>query len=86
KTLFDGEDTAFVMFTSASTVKGFAESAEGMDLTRVKAVCIGKQTQAEAVRFGMQTWTSKQATLKSLTECLQNAAEKLRTKEREAMV
>ncbi|MBR0365294.1 MAG: uroporphyrinogen-III C-methyltransferase [Clostridia bacterium] len=86
KTLFDDGDTAFTMFTSASTVKGFAKIAAGLDMTRVKAVCIGKQTQAEAARFGMKTWTSKRATLEALTECLQNAAYELRNKEREAMV
>ena len=86
KTLFDSRETVFALFTSASTVKGFAESAGDLDLKQVKAVCIGKQTQAEALRFGMQTWTSKQATLESLTDCLQNAAEELIIKEREAMV
>ncbi|MBQ3425698.1 MAG: uroporphyrinogen-III C-methyltransferase [Clostridia bacterium] len=86
KTLLESGDMIFTMFTSASTVKGFARIAAGLDMTRVKAVCIGKQTQAEAARFGMNTWTAERATLEALTECLQNAAYELRNKEREAMV
>ena len=76
KTLFESEDTVFVMFTSASTVKGFAGIAGELDMTRVKAVCIGKQTQAEATRLGMRTWTAERATLESLAECLQTVYSK----------
>lgn len=86
KTLFESGDTVFTMFTSASTVKGFARIADGLDMARVKAVCIGKQTQAEAARFGMRTWTAECATLESLTECLQNVVEALRNNESEAML
>ena len=34
------------VFTSASTVKGFVESTKGLDYSRVRAACIGKQTRA----------------------------------------
>ena len=37
-----------VVFTSASTVKGFVEDTKGLDYTKVKAACIGKQTKAAA--------------------------------------
>ena len=37
-----------VVFTSASTVKGFVEGTPGLDYTSVKAACIGKQTKAAA--------------------------------------
>ena len=86
KALFDAGETVFAVFTSASTVKGFAEAAGEFDMTGVKAVCIGKQTQAEAERMGMQTRVAKQATLESLAECLQNAADEQRGKGREASV
>ncbi len=54
------------MFTSASTVRGFAAAAGELDFTQVKAVCIGKQTCAAAAELGMQTFTAKQATIDSL--------------------
>ena len=60
----------YVVFTSASTVRGFAAAADGSDFAAVKAVCIGKQTKAAADAYGMQTWMAKQATIDSLLECL----------------
>ena len=42
--------TDIIIFTSASTVKGFCQSAGNM--REVKAVCIGRQTADEAVRQG----------------------------------
>ncbi len=58
----------YAVFTSASTVRGFAQAVEGIDFTRVKAVCIGKQTQAEAAKLGMVTYTAKMATMDSVVE------------------
>lgn len=55
-----------VVFTSASTVKGFVESTKGLDYTRVRAACIGKQTRAEADSWGMQTWMAEKASIESL--------------------
>lgn len=55
-----------VVFTSASTVKGFVESTPGVDYTKVRAACIGKQTRAEADRYGMQTEMAEKATIESL--------------------
>lgn len=57
------------VFTSASTVKGFAQAVEQLDMTQVQAVCIGRQTEAAAKELGMQTTTAKQATIDSLVEC-----------------
>ena len=54
------------VFTSASTVRGFAEAVQGLDFSKVKAACIGKQTRAEAEKYGMQTWMAKKATMDSL--------------------
>ncbi len=61
----------YAVFTSASTVVGFVNGIGDMDFTKVKAICIGKQTQSKALEYGMQTFVSKSATLESLCECLE---------------
>lgn len=63
------------VFTSASTVKGFAKAAEGVDYGKLQAVCIGAQTEAAAKKFGMRTVTAQTATIDSLVEvCVKIAA------------
>lgn len=57
-----------VVFTSASTVKGFVESTSLTDYSHVTAACIGKQTEAAADAYGMQTYMSEKATIDSLIE------------------
>ena len=57
-----------VFFTSASTVRGFARAAQGLDFRKVKALCIGRQTQAQAEALGMETATAKRAAMDSLVE------------------
>lgn len=57
-----------VVFTSASTVKGFVESTSLTDYSHVTAACIGKQTKAAADAYGMQTYMSEKATIDSLIE------------------
>ncbi|MCD7882865.1 MAG: uroporphyrinogen-III C-methyltransferase [Lachnospiraceae bacterium] len=85
KELASGE-IDYVMFTSASTVRGFAaaveetslpmksssskEEASEIDYTKVQAICIGKQTEAAAAALGMKTWTAAEASIDSLVECL----------------
>ena len=56
------------VFTSASTVRGFAEAVKGLDFSKVKAACIGKQTRAQAEKYGMQTWMAEKATMDSLVQ------------------
>ena len=68
----------FAVFTSASTVRGFAAAVSDVDFTRVNAVCIGKQTAAEAQRRGMRTWTAQKATLEALVEAVEEAAGEMR--------
>lgn len=80
KAALEAGDIDFAVFTSASTVKGFAASIGDMDYSRVRAVCIGKQTQAAALEYGMKTWVSDKATLPSLVECLERAAKELKQK------
>ncbi|MCD8076770.1 MAG: uroporphyrinogen-III C-methyltransferase [Lachnospiraceae bacterium] len=56
------------VFTSASTVRGFLAATEGLDVSRVRALCIGKQTARAAGEAGMRTYTATQATMDSLEE------------------
>ncbi len=60
----------YVVFTSASTVRGFEAAAGDIDYSKVKAVCIGAQTKAAADALGMQTWVAPKATIDSLIEKL----------------
>ena len=64
----------FAVFTSSSTVEGFAGSVSGADMHRIKAVCIGRQTAAAAKAYGMQIWISPKATLDALAQELEEAA------------
>lgn len=68
---FETGKTRYALFTSASTVRGFAAAAGEMDFSQVRAVCIGKQTEAAAKELGMQTWVAKRATMDSLVERLE---------------
>ncbi len=66
----------YAVFTSASTVKGFAEVMTGLDLSRVKAICIGRQTKAAADFCGMKTRMAEKATMDAVVEqTIQAAAE-----------
>lgn len=68
----------FAVFTSASTVRGFAKSCPEADYTKVRAVCIGKQTAAAAEALGMRCFTAPRATLEALAETLEAAAAQLK--------
>lgn len=61
-----------VVFTSASTVKGFVEGTEGLDYKKVRAACIGKQTKAAADAYGMETYMAQKATIGSLIELVES--------------
>ena len=56
-----------VVFTSASTVKGFVESTGLADYSGVVAACIGKQPKA-ADAYGMQTYVAEKATIEALID------------------
>jgi uroporphyrinogen III methyltransferase/synthase len=58
----------YAVFTSASTVKGFVNAVPGLDYTKVRAACIGKQTKQEAEKYGMQTFVAKEASIDSLVD------------------
>jgi len=72
-------DIDLAVFTSASTVRGFAAAVPDVDFGRVNAVCIGRQTAAEAQRRGMRVWVSGKATLESLVERTKEAALELKS-------
>lgn len=57
-----------VVFTSASTVRGFVEGTKCDDYSGIRAACIGKQTCAAADAYGMQTFVSEKATIDSLID------------------
>ncbi len=68
KELIESGQIDYAVFTSASTVRGFAAAVEGADLTNVLAVCIGRQTQEAAAGFGMRTVTAVEATMESVVD------------------
>ena len=68
---FENGSIHCAVFTSASTVKGFVMGTEGLDYTKVTAACIGKQTKAEADKYGMKTYMAEKATIESLTELVE---------------
>lgn len=65
--LENGEIDA-VTFTSASTVRGFTGTVKDADYTKIRAVCIGEQTAAEAAKHGMQIQVSDQASMDAMVE------------------
>ncbi len=65
---FENGNIDYAVFTSASTVKGFARAVEGLDFTKVRAVCIGKQTKAAADALGMETYMAEKASMDSVVE------------------
>ncbi|MDY3917743.1 MAG: uroporphyrinogen-III C-methyltransferase, partial [Candidatus Limivivens sp.] len=71
KAEFENGTIDYAVFTSASTVRGFADAVRGLDFAKVHAVCIGRQTKAAADRLGMQTAMSEKATMDSVVECVE---------------
>ena len=79
ETVFNDPHT-YAVFTSASTVRGFAHAYPDMKFRKVRAVCIGEQTAAEARNHGMRTAVSKEATLESLVNCLEEVVTRINTR------
>ena len=67
---FNFEYDDIVTFTSASTVMGFINATKhyNLDYSRIKAVCIGNQTEKEANKYKFKTFVSKEPTLDSLLQ------------------
>jgi uroporphyrinogen III methyltransferase/synthase len=64
----------YAVFTSASTVRGFSAVMKDADLSRIKAICIGRQTRAAAQAQGMETRMAEKATLDALLEAVVQCA------------
>lgn len=58
----------YVTFTSKSCVDGFVKTQGREDFCGVRALCIGRQTAAEARKFGFETVISDIATIDSMVE------------------
>ena len=65
---------SMAVFTSASTVKGFARAFSDMEFDKIQAVCIGVQTARAAQDLGMKTITAQQASIDALIESCLSAA------------
>ena len=65
--LENGEIDA-VTFTSASTVRGFTGVIKDVDYGKIRAVCIGEQTAAEAEKHGMQVRVADRASMDAMTK------------------
>ena len=71
-TLFEEGEVNAVTFTSASTVRGFAETFPKLNYSSVLGVCIGEQTEAEAKKYGIRTVVSKEAAMTSMVETIRD--------------
>ena len=69
---FETGQISCAVFTSASTVKGFVEGTKGLDYSKVRAACIGRQTKAAAESFGMKAYMAEKATIDSLVKLVED--------------
>ena len=60
----------YAAFTSSSAVQWFAQSAENVNFSNIKAVCIGERTAATARSFGMQIYIAGSATIESMVNTI----------------
>ncbi len=67
---FENGNIDYIVFTSSSTVKGFVHSTKCLDYTKVKAICIGKQTKQTADSYKMITYMSPKATIDSIVSLI----------------
>lgn len=70
KASFEKREIDAVTFTSASTVKGFVNALDDFDFSKVRAICIGQQTAAEAMKYHMQIQIAKEASIDSMMELI----------------
>ena len=66
-------DIDLALFTSASTVRGFAGACPG---AKVRAICIGKQTAAAAESLGWEVKVAQEATLAALVKATEEEGKK----------
>ncbi|MDO4622546.1 MAG: uroporphyrinogen-III C-methyltransferase [Eubacteriales bacterium] len=70
--LFENGEISCAVFTSTSTVDAFAAANPSLDMSKVRAMCIGKQTEEAARRYSMQTETAQKATIDSLVALVES--------------
>ncbi len=68
------EEGCMVVFTSASTVRGFVKNVRDTDLSSVQGICIGKQTAQEAKKAGISCVIAKSATVEDLVQTILNCS------------
>ena len=68
------EEGCMLVFTSASTVRGFVKNVPDTDLSHVQGICIGKQTAQEAKKAGISCVTAKSATVEDLVQTILNCS------------
>lgn len=73
---FETGEIDCAVFTSASTVRGFAKATPDLDYTQVVAACIGKQTREAALKLGMKAYMAKEATMDSVVDLVVELAER----------
>lgn len=66
KEMIEAGEIDWAVFTSASTVHGFASVLADTDMKGLKAACIGSQTAKAAKALGMNVFTGEQAAIESL--------------------
>ncbi|MFV0527683.1 MAG: uroporphyrinogen-III C-methyltransferase [Lachnospiraceae bacterium] len=76
KDAFENGKVDCAVFTSASTVRGFAEATKGLDYSKVHAACIGRQTQEAADAYGMKTFVAEKATIESVVKLVAEMKQK----------
>ncbi len=71
---FEEQKTDYAVFTSASTVRGFAESVPGLDFAKVRAVCIGRKTKEAAQALGMETFMAEEPSMDAVVRLVEELA------------
>ena len=68
RAVLEQQRNIYITFTSASTVEGFVQAVGQANEKNITAICIGKQTEQAAVKYGFKTIVSDKATIGSMIE------------------
>lgn len=71
---FEEKKIDYAVFTSASTVKGFAGSVPELDFAKVRAVCIGRKTKAAAEALGMESFMAEEPSMEAVVRLVEELA------------
>lgn len=67
---FNNNQIDYVMFTSASTVKGFVNMIKNINFSKITAICIGEVTKNEALKYNMNVLVAKEALIDSMIDLI----------------